>query len=179
MSLMLGVLAASGVAQNDYVLIATQEVSTATGQITFSDIPSTYRALELRISSRSTTSSNNVYMVLNSDMTFGNYRNHGMSGGSAFYTNESVSVRDMFDIGYSAPSTSASETYAPLLAHIAGYANTLTMTSYRSLYGLPSASKVGQRTGQWSSLNTVSSIDLWSASSFAAGSVFSLYGYKI
>lgn len=184
MSLVLGIVAASGGVVNDYAWIATQEVTGAsTSTITFSNIPSTYRALELRASVRQTTSlistPPELYMTFNGD-TVDNYSTHAMNSASAFYANgTSAGSTNNFRVAYTPNGAAPSQTHGSALIHVAGYSNPLTMTSFRSLYGSPADSRVGQMTGQWSSTNTVTSISLTCSYSFDVGSVVSLYGYKV
>lgn len=185
MSLMLGIVAASGGVADDYVWIATQEVTgSSVDTITFSNIPSTYRALELRTSIRQTTALSSfpieLYMKFNND-SGSNYSTHAMNSSSnTFYTNgTSAGSGNKFRVGFTTNGSSTSGTQSAALIHIAGYSNPLTMTSFRALYGSPAETRLGQTTGQWSSTATVDSVSLTGSYSFDVGSVVSLYGYKV
>jgi hypothetical protein len=118
-------------------------------------------------------------MTFNGD-TGNNYSTHAMNATNAFYANgTSAGSTNKFRIGYTTNGSSSSNTYSAGLVHIAGYSNSLTMTSFRGLYGSPAENRVGQTTGQWSSTSTVTSLSLTGSYSFDVGSVVSLYGYKV
>jgi hypothetical protein len=172
--------------------IATATGTGSSGTITFSSIPGTYKALQIRALTKGTATTGPTYnmsMRFNSDTTDTNYVNHYLRGnGTTASAGQFGSSTDGFVIGY----TTVSRTSAPDLTNIFGtnlidiidYASTSKYKTARSFFGADlndtsGSGIVGLQSGLWMSTAAISSITLTIGASFwTTTSTFALYGIK-
>jgi hypothetical protein len=154
-------------AGSTYTPIATQTLSSNQSSVTFSSIPSTYTDLILVISG-STTSFLNTGIQLNSD-TGTNYswtRIYGDGSAAASSRASNTSNGYVNDIRTSISTT---------IVHFQNYSNT---TTYKTILSRDSGASglVEAWVNLWRSTSAINSIYLFPGGSFAAGSMFTLYG---
>jgi hypothetical protein len=171
---------------NSYESIATTTVgSGGTSTITFSSIPSTYTHLQVRISAQASTTteqSSPIYISLNSDNTYSNYRYHLLRGnGSAV-----AGVQGQFPIiGQIHDKNSSTNTYSGLVVDFLDYANTNKYKTLRTLWGgdvNDTWGLVGLQSTLWINTSAVTSISMTvvggTSPLFTEYSKFALYGIK-
>lgn len=161
---------------SDYETIASQVLTSTTGQITFDSIPSTYRHLQFRISASAATDTQ-------LDVTFNN------DSGSNYWTGGFVSTgignfpevvgnrSTMIWEGLS----SVTNVFTGYVVDIIDYKETSKNKQVRIFSGYQdnTAARFSIFSNVWQSTNAINRIDLFARSStFKVGSVFSLYGIK-
>jgi hypothetical protein len=171
---------------------AYESIATYTGSsqstITFSSIPQTYKHLQLRMSTRSTSS--NAYnawfrWTINGVSTGGQYTEAYLAGnGSSISTYTSGTPTNDFESMYNPGSDSDSNVFGLYIVDFYDYANTSRykiVNSYNGVMGNASTTRLGLNTigGYFNSTSAVSSITLSSNYGvWASGSKFALYGIK-
>jgi hypothetical protein len=179
-----GVLSAAGagglVAASDFELIATAFGTGSSGVIEFTSIPTDFKHLQIRSTSRNTGGSSSVDLTFN-NVTTTSYSAHYLIGGStsvtsSWITNES----DIFLQTYQAPSV-VSDTVAAGVIDILDYTSTSKNTTIRALYG--HADNATVRTirfvsGLFMQTNAINSITFTTVGNFTSTTRFSLYGIK-
>ncbi len=187
MSPILGIFASQGrVASSSYESIATVNVSSSQGTITFSSIPSTYKHLQVRYLGRCSRTDYTIatmFIRFNSDSS-SNYAGHALYGnGTAAYAYGNGSQT----FGYAGAvvgANAAANTFAGGVIDILDYANTNKYKTTRTLTGVninaSSGDEVGLQSGLWQSTSAVSRIDftLESSANFNQYTQFALYGIK-
>jgi hypothetical protein len=159
-----------------YEPIATQTLSSAVNQVTFSSIPSTYTDLVLVQNGAFNPAGGDVFIRFNSD-TGTNYSITWLtgSGTAATSSRESNQTRMVVDI-YGYPTTGISTR----ILQIMNYSNASTNKTVLSRAN-NGATGVDAIVGLWRSTAAINTIDLyaWTGSySFAGGTMFTLYGIK-
>ena len=159
-----------------YEPITTQTLTATATSVTFSSIPQTYTDLVCVVVNRVTTGVSYNQFNFNSD-TGTNYSRTQMSGsGSAAasirFTNETTTYP------FATAMTTTANAFDTNVAHIFNYSNT---TTYKTILGR--GNNAGDNTGLsaclWRSTAAITSITITSyASTFVAGSTFTLYGIK-
>lgn len=190
MPIPLGILAVAGAggggAAGDFQLIETVALSGTQTSVTFSNIPNTFRHLQIRCITKVTDSANNnaqsVSLQFNSD-TGSNYAHHRLRGNGSDVTSESSSSQTSIVYGLSTNSGSStpSQLFSPAIIDILDYANSSKNKTTKSLVGglAPAASNFAElRSGLWVNTSIITSIRLFSSSNWVSGSRFSLYGIK-
>lgn len=178
-----GALAASG----SFESIASTTLSNEAADITFSNIPSTYKHLQIRGVSRA--SGNGIsgagFVELNgatsSDYAF-HFISAGGGGGTIIEVIGGANQTYMW-LFHSAGSLNVNNYFSPFVIDIYDYANTNKSTTLRSLSGFVSnnGSETSSRifTGLYTPTTAVSSIKLYiNGSNLMAKSQISLYGVK-
>lgn len=160
-------------------------VGAGNSPVQFSNIPQTYRHLQIRCSAwvSPAISTNTIFIRFNNDV--GNsYRYHMFVGdGTGVYSDQTTGLWNaVFGAGSVAGSGYAP---APSIIDIIDYSSTSKNKSVRSYHGvdgnLSSASfTINMVMGAYFSLNAITSIEIWdnSGSGFASGSSFALYGIR-
>lgn len=184
-----GAVGISFALDNNYMEpIATTLVgSGGTNNVTFNDIPQTYKHLQMRILGRITRSadSDSVRFRFNSDAG-STYDSHYLDGdGSSATAGANVSLTGgTVPVLLPANNMNAS-VFGAAVVDILDYANTNKYTTVRSLGGVDnnSTSVPGTfqfRSGLWRDLSAISSISLYPSNGtlFNQYSRFSLYGIK-
>ena len=160
-------------AGNTYTPIATQTLSGTSTNVSFTSIPSTYTDLHLVIAVGNSVAGNVVRMRVNSD-TGTNYSRTELAGNGTSVLTTRLSNQTQFNLdGNSNSSTTPTEV---ITVELMNYANTNT---YKTI--LTRASNTAYATEAfvqlWRSTAAISQIDIFpQASTFVAGSTFTLYG---
>jgi hypothetical protein len=172
-----GIIASSGgaAAGGDFESIATVTVgSGGVSSITFSSIPSTYKHLQIRALTVTSTPSNGSAIQFNSDTTSSNYKYHSVygTGSSASAGNGSPAYAPFFNGG------AATTSPGSMVLDILDYSNTNKYTTIRSLdgYDANGSGYVGLTSGLWMNTAAISSIKFDAA--YLQYSSFALYGIK-
>jgi hypothetical protein len=165
-----------------YESIATANGTGASGTITFSSIPSTYKHLQIRGIARSTevATSNLQNMRLNGD-TGSNYSSHQLIGnGAAASSVAYTAVAWMY--GSEIPCNSAlASTYNSFIIDILDYADTNKYKTIRTLGGmdLNGSGSIRLTSGNWRSTSAVTSFTLYlGTGNFPTATNLALYGIK-
>lgn len=178
-----GFRAASGGGGTDFQLISTQILGTTAASVTFSSIPSTFRHLQIRMTTRgdfgALTTALNVRF--NGD-TAANYDHHWLRGtGSAATSNSGTSETGIW-LGYTPAGTESASIFAPTIIDVLDYAQTTKNKTLRALYGLSGTSSstyVNLDSGFWNNTAAVNSTTIYPTNgNFVTGSRFALYGWN-
>jgi hypothetical protein len=162
--------------------------------ITFTNIPTGYTHLQLRIQARGTSGAGGYYTsvatTFNNDTTAGNYYWHymGGNGASAIWSSGSgYSTASLINIPNG---TNTANAFAGGVIDIYDYASTNKYKTARSFNGadlnnssgFPNSGAIFMASALWSSTSAITSItftpDATYSTNFAAGSSFALYGVK-
>jgi hypothetical protein len=174
----------AAVVAGDYESIATTTVGSG-GQtpITFSNIPQTYKHLQLRIMSRDARSAtaNNLFATFNGD-TASNYSNHNLIGDGASAISEGYANEAQMVFGLSTSNSAAANIFGVSIVDILDYTNT---NKYKTVRTLTGADQNGSGTirlwsSNWRSSSAVTSITLYGGTTpnLSQYSSFALYGIK-
>lgn len=166
-------------ATNTYVALDSKTVGTAVSSVTFTSIPSGYTDLVLVVSQIATTTGNTIRMTFNGD-TATNYSKTyvgGYTGGATYGSTRSTNSNYIYNLWQ----VGAADTTSPttVIYDLMNYSNTTTYKTvlFRSNTVASSQSEVAAEVGLWRNTAAISSITLTSsATTFAAGSTFTLYG---
>lgn len=186
----LGSIAASGGGDTSAMeSIATYVVASTQGAVTFSNIPNTFKHLQVRCftrGNRATYPVDGFDMRFNGDSTSGNYRWHQLQGNGADATGGDSGTSSSIDLGQ--PGTNASSgAFAATIVDILDYASTSKNKVSRSINGLDVNGNVNgypglvaMKSGLWLSTAAITSITLSPAigPSWNQYSHFALYGIK-
>lgn len=179
---LIGILASSGaVAGGDYESIATTTVgSGGASDITFSSIPSTYKHLQIRLTSL-LSDQNNIYMQVGAGSidTGSNYAWHELYGDGSSPAAGAGSSQSFIKVNYQS-STTASYTSVAVI-DILDYGSTSKYKTVRSLCGSDAngSGYVFLRSGLWQSTSALNTIKLYGQSgSFNQYTSAALYGIK-
>jgi hypothetical protein len=153
----------------------------SSGTITFSNIPQTYKHLQIRVIGLYSSSAAEVYMSLNADENNSNYTRHYIYGdGSSAVASSDVNVGQTRSIAYSA--TSSTTTPTPFIVDILDYTSTSKKKVSRILVGreFNGSGVIGLTSQLWNATPAaITSIKLaTSAGNFNQYSQFALYGIK-
>lgn len=178
----LGILSSSGAgAAGAFELISTQVLTGTAASVTFGSIPSTFKHLQLRITTRggnTATSQDDVLIQFNND-TGNNYSFHTLQANGSSVTSVNVGTYTFGYIGLGPSSTNTANAYSGAIVDILDYANTNKNKTTRALFGYKgSDSWLGLVSSGWYSTSAITSLKLTAGFSFLTGSRFSLYGVK-
>ena len=164
---------------SSFYSIATASPS-GVSTITFSSIPGTYKSLQIRISAVVTSAGQDIYTQFNGDTTSGNYRNHGLwgngssAGASVAGPNSSLYAAQGWVIGTVTTYPNVS------VIDIIDYASTTKNKTQRYFSGAndntTTNGSVELSSGFWMSTSAVTSITVYTGSTFSAGTSIALYG---
>jgi hypothetical protein len=152
--------------------------------ITFTNIPSTYAHLQVRLLARSTRTGNNTdYMnvTVNND-TGANYTYHYLQGdGSSAGAGAATSINQAYS-SYIASADTGTSIFGANILDLLDYANTNKYKTFRFLGGCDRNGvdgKVAVMSSAWMNTNAITSIKFApSTGSFSQYSQFALYGIK-
>lgn len=170
----------------DFESIATVNGTGASATITFSSIPATYVALQIRLLSRADSGSGNnavIGLQFNSD-TGANYTRHQLRGdGSVVSAFGSTGNTNAFVTSGSAGSGALANAMGVSIIDIHDYASTTKNKTVRSLTGMDLNSVDGQillTSSLWINTSAINSISIIhpSGQTFSTTTVASLYGIK-
>ena len=188
MPIPLGILAVAGAGAagggGAFDLLETTVLSTATGEITFTNLGaySAYKHLQIRLTVRGVNGSTfpELRMKINNDSTAANYAAHALRGyGSGVDSSATTGVAWM-RIG-NAPKTTTTSAFGVSVIDILDFSSTNKNKTVRTLSGYTADGydDIRLQSGLWASTSAVTEIDIFSSSfDLAAGSRFSLYGIK-
>ena len=182
-----GIIASSGgaAAGGDFESIATVTVGAGgSSSIAFSSIPSTYKHLQIRGITRSTSTGSGTeasLVTFNSD-SGSNYSYHTLRGdGSSATATGSASTTFMVFWG-SVHAGDTANTFGASVVDVLDYADTNKYKTLRALGGIDTNTTVDYivlSSGNWRSTSAVNAITISCASgNFAQYSSFALYGIK-
>lgn len=152
---------------------------TATKTITFSSIPSTYVALQIRYSVLTATAGDDVFYTLNGD-TGTNYSRHFLYGDGTAAAASGQATQSFLIADSGSAETGTTQPMVGII-DIHNYAST---TQYKTTRGFNGVDKNGSgiitlNSGSWRSTSAVTSITLYTTTyNYAAGTTFALYGIK-
>jgi hypothetical protein len=167
--------------------IATVTLSSPTGWVNFSSIPSTYKSLQMRITGRSSQSGgpnvSDVSMVCNDDVT-NSYSWHYLRGTGNTTLASNGSTTNRANIGF-VPYGPDTQLFGGVVIDIHDYAVTTKYKTIRAISGFggnnDNAGNILIASGLWqktAAITTLSFSNNNNANDWASGSVFSLYGIK-
>jgi hypothetical protein len=180
MPIPLGILAvagAGGAAAGAYELIATANGTGSSGVITFSSIPSTYKHLQLRWTSKTNSSDTQLLLTFNS---LTSYAYHQLIGTGSTVTSSAGTSAANILLNGGTEDNNAANIFAAGVMDILDYANTTTNKTVRALQGRNYNNRIILTSGVSLSTNAISSITFTTGSggSYTTASRFSLYGIK-
>jgi hypothetical protein len=169
--------------------IATTLVgSGGVSSVTFSNIPNTYKHLQVRwlcTTNRGTYAIDDIKMTFNSD-TGANYSHHNLKGNGSTASAGAIANANYLYYDVSA-GTSVSNFFGVAITDILDYANTNKFKTIRALTGTDTNGsvagefgRVALQSGNWRNTAAITSITIvpFTGTSFNQHSRFSLYGIK-
>jgi hypothetical protein len=186
---LLGILnaQAAGEGAGAFDLLETTTLTTSASSVTFSGLGaySDYKHLQIRVSLRSTISSNesNGRIRFNGDTTTSNYRSHLLAAGTSLTGVISTTVTGQSGVyldGFLTGATSPANSFSAGVIDVLDAFSTTKYTTIRSLHGsAQSFYRINLTSGLWLNTNPLTSITIEDAGvNFAIGSRFSLMGVK-
>jgi hypothetical protein len=166
-----------------FVSIATATAAGGETSFTFSSIPSTYSALQIRYrAQRNSGGVGFMSLRLNGVTTTGNYTNHDLYGDGSTVTASGLSASSYPEArGPQMPANTTANTFGSCICDIQDYASTTKNKTIRWFGGWDNngSGYVGLVSNVFLSTTAVSSLTVYFAGdAVTAGSVFSLYGIK-
>ena len=165
----------------DYESIATANGTGASGVITFTSIPSTYKHLQIRWINKSTSTGSYNLLRFNSD-SGSNYADHYLYGDGASALAGADTTQTSINLFGSLVTSSASNVYATHIVDILDYTSTNKNKTVRAFGGQDSngSGVIFLTSGLWMNSGTaVNSLTLTAnTGNFTTASHFALYGIK-
>jgi hypothetical protein len=162
--------------------IATTVVgSGGQGTITFSDIPATFKHLQLRCLARGSTGTLDAQSVMRLNGDSGtNYSYHRIYGSGSSAGSDGAANTTAAMAGINSGASSLANTFAVGIVDILDYANTDKYKTVRTLTGYDQNGQgaVYLWSNSWRSESAVSSITITATANFSQYSSFALYGIK-
>lgn len=155
--------------------IATVTGNSSSGVVTFSNIPSTYQHLQLRLSVVSTATYN--YVRFNSD-SGSNYSWHQLTGDAASVTAGAGANQNLM---YATQQGGNASFPSATIIDILDYSNTNKNKTMRSLSGIDSngGGFIYYRSGAWYNTAAITNITITlDSDTYRTGSIAALYGIK-
>lgn len=161
--------------------IATVTVgSGGASSITFSDLPSGFQHLQIRLIGRCTSTGNFVNIEVNSD-TGSNYAVHRLSGDGASAAAAAGTSTASTSQAYLSSSSSTASVFGAAVIDLLDYASTTKNKTFRSLTGFDNngSGQIHIRSGLWMSTNAVTSLKLtMESNNFAQHTTAALYAIR-
>jgi len=184
----LGIIASSILtSSSSYESIATVTATGGETSLTFSSIPSTYVALQIRGLSKDGTNAGNNSLSntinFNGD-TGANYTFHRLVGNGSAASAGGFISRTIITVESSSIGSATANLFGVSLVDIQDYASTTKYKTVRVFAGNDSngvgtTNNVALSSGLWMNTNAITTILITAAGgSFSAGSTFALYGIK-
>jgi hypothetical protein len=177
----LGILASSGGAAADFELIETVYGTGASGTITFTSIPGTFKHLQIRMTPRSNDANATapVFMTFNND-SGSNYASHFLQGYQSGIWSSNATSQTSMSLRSGAANSGVSNVHAAHIVDILDYTSTNKNKTVKTLQGhvLSGQFQISLISGLWQSTSAISSISISTVGSFITASRFSLYGIK-
>lgn len=170
----------------DFYQIATTTLTGNQATVTFSNIPSTYTHLQLRVMARTTgqaEANGFAHIELNSD-TGSNYSWHYLSGNGSSASSlagANASPNYLMMCAYTTGQSASASIFGVGVTDILDYANTNKFKTVRCLTGMDNNSTAGRvylSSTNWRNTNAITSIKIYpgEATNFVQYSSFALYG---
>jgi len=157
-----------------YEPIATTTLASATDIITFSSIPSTYTDLVL-IGNPKLSGSLDYKWYVNGDGSSGLYSQTRLVGNGSSASSGRTTGANVLYINANTPASGSVQTF---IMNFQNYANTNVYKTVLVRYN-DAGSETAARVALWRNTNAITSISISTDSStFAVGSMFTLYGIK-
>jgi hypothetical protein len=178
-----GVLSAAGAGGEpiipDYELIATAFGTGSSGTITFSSIPTDYKHLQIRYTSKNTSSSEDLYLRFNG-ITTTSYVTHRLQGLANDVTSGVNTGLGFIFLERGGAVSSVANSFAAGVIDILDYTSTVKNTTLKAFFGKnDNNNNVQLRSGLFMNTAAINSISLiTSAGNHTTTSRFSLYGIK-
>ena len=176
-----GIIASSGGAAGggaSFESIATVNGNGSATTLTFSSIPSTYVALQIR-GIANDANGFNIALQFNGD-TGSNYAYHRLLGNGS--TASAAGLATQTSANYLGACASATNIFAAYITDIHDYASTTKAKTIRTLHGADAngSGPVSLSSGLWTSTSAITSISIVNTgpNAFITGSTFALYGIK-
>ena len=168
-------------AGNTYVAIATETLASAQSSVTFSSIPSTYTDLILVCSMFPTTTATGNYgqiQVGNGSVDTGsNYSDTAMYGNTTTTNSYRDTSQSLWWLNVAGANFQSATSPLISIINIMNYSNATTNKTALIRSGNPAGSVTYADVALWRSNSAINTVKVMiSASTFAAGSTFSLYG---
>lgn len=175
----------SGGAAGSFESIATVTATGSETSLTFSSIPSTYKALQIRGLFRQTANTNGSQLYLQYNGNTSGYTRHVLLGNATAAVAAGATSQSAITLAYqTADGQLGSSYYSAIIVDIQDYASTSKNKTVRAFFGADGNGvgtyDVGLTSGFVADLNAISTITLtqYSSNAFASGSTFALYGIK-
>lgn len=168
-------------AANSYELISSAYGNGSLSTITFSSIPSTYKHLQLRITTRGTRAfaSDQVSYGFNGDVAGSSYSEHRLAGNGSSVFAENATSRPFLRLEDTPGSTATANVHSAFILDILDYASTSKYKTVRNLQGAPASNRIWLTSGLWMSTAAINSIAFTILTNpFTSTTRFSLYGIK-
>ena len=174
--------AGGGVSLSDYELISSTILGSSTPSVTFSslgDYASTYKHLQLRMTTRQDSNSNALQFRFNGD-SGSNYRLHRLYGNGSSVGSGTDTGTSLYTYTAAASGDTANVFSANVVDFLDAYSSTKNKTMRMlATNGVGIYREISLLSGLWLNTASLTSIQLLPATSnFIAGSRFSLYGLK-
>ena len=171
----------AGARAGDFQLISTTLLTGNQSSITFSnlgDYSTTYKHLQLRLTTRVDQENDQIYMRFNSD-TGSNYARHEMSGNNSSTVAQNSTSQTSILFGRTAYSTQTANIFSPFVIDILDAFSSNKNTTIKSFSHLSAVAWISQFSGLWNNTASITTINIYAgATNFVSGSRFSLYGIK-
>ena len=150
--------------------------------LTFSSIPSTYKALQVRMMALSVTAGAGAYIQFNGD-TASNYATHFLSGNGTAVSAGGYATQPSITFSGNGPGAPTSTYPYVGIVDIQDYASTSKNKTVRAFTGADNNGatiqhEVDLSSGLWISTAAISSLTITADYNWSAGSTFALYGVK-
>jgi len=181
-------LSSAPVTTGDYESIATVLVGSAgASSITFSNIPQTYKHLQIRVMSKDSgtgTGFPNIVASLNGDTTHANYYSHYLNGNGTSAYSGGVQASGYYCLVGNAVTSNSGRTsmFSSMIFDVLDYAQTSKHKTLRSLFGHDTngSGEIGLDSSLWLNTSAITSISfsIVGGTNFVQHSHFALYGIR-
>jgi ABC-type glycerol-3-phosphate transport system substrate-binding protein len=177
----LGIFSAAGAGGGPqaYELISTAFGTGASGVITFSSIPSTYRHLQIRYTAINTSTATQINITMNG-ITSGVYARHSLLGNGSTVGSNSAASQTAIQLPDAMTNSTTSTAVNGGIVDVLDYTSTTKNKTLRAFYGMAyNINRVYLSSGLYNQTTPVSSITLTASNgNFTTLSRFSLYGIR-
>jgi hypothetical protein len=187
---LVGIIASSGgaAAGGSFESIATFNGDGTTSTVSFTSIPSTYAALQIRFiikgaGAGSTTTGFSIYPNQQSGSSTNMDRHYIYGDGTAVTASNSINQGEFYLYKITPRASSTADTFGVGIIDIHNYASTTQNKTFRAFYGYDNnsastESQVYLESGLWRSTTAISSFNITGSGAFIAGTTIALYGIK-
>jgi len=182
-SLWFNSFSAGGGGASDYELISTTLITTNTPSVTFSSlntVAANYKHLQLRITERSSASTNSQVGIRFNGDSGANYSEHQMKGNGSSITLYGGGSTSFAPMGTTVESGASANAFGARIIDILDFSQTTKNTTIREFAGAAvSPNNVAMYSAAWFNTAAVTSMEVFmNSANFVNGSRLSLYGLK-